>query len=141
MPGKRSGTWAGRPAGPEDQVCQLLVRAVFWALDSGGSRISPLLVVDDYNQAATANHKGTKDAKRDSWRSSSFAIFAGFGLAAPGSPSTIDQAVRARATLLRTGVRVDLHGRACMCGLFGLGKRENVTAFSGYSDLYSRYPN
>jgi hypothetical protein len=41
-------------------VCQHLVKGVFRVQDFGGSRISPLILADNYNKAATANHKGTK---------------------------------------------------------------------------------
>ncbi|MDD2754071.1 MAG: hypothetical protein PHS80_00955, partial [Methanothrix sp.] len=56
-----------------------------------------ILLADNYNLATTANHKGTKDAQRDSQRPSSFAILAG--------PPTVGRAVRARVARLRTGAR------------------------------------
>jgi len=50
----------GVPGGWLSLMCQLLARGVFRALDFGGIRISLLLIVDNYNQAAKSNHKGTK---------------------------------------------------------------------------------
>jgi len=95
-------------------MCQLHARGAFQALDFGSRGILPLLlVVDDYNQAATANHKGTKaqrTPKRDSSRSTSFAILAGCGPAAPSNlakmrrPLLAEVASVARIATMRSGL-------------------------------------
>ena len=134
----------GVPGGWLSLMCQLLARGVFRALDFSGIRISLLLIVDNYNQAAKSNHKGTKaqrTPKEIRGGPPAYRSLRARGPAAPGSSSTMYQAVRARLTCLRMGALAGSHMTRMQVWAFSLGERENVTAFSGNSDLYSRYTN
>ena len=78
-----------------------LDRQIFWA-GFWKLRHFAILISNNYNQAVTANHKGTKDAQRDSWRAPSFAIFVSCGLASPSSPSSMSHPCLGSTTSARS---------------------------------------
>jgi hypothetical protein len=117
-PGRKlsSARWAGRSVGPGVPASG---EGVFRAMDFGGSRILLLLFVD-YNQAATAYHKGTKAQRtHEEMRGGPPALRSLRATArGPGHPGSSHSSPDGRSGGLT-------HGRACLRWLAAWGAGED----------------
>ena len=122
-PGAREGSFSGR-----------------WILGKSGCLL--ILLADNYNRATTGHHRGTE---RTEYAQRLFGggfeavygltILASGGPAAPGSPSTWTNPSGLTSLVYRAGAYAAPARARVHVWAFGLGGRENVTAFNGNSDL------